>query len=178
MKVEHPGNAQPCSIGINTSLTVLGRNCEATLVAMPGTWGKVLRIVSLAALVVGVAAGCGGASRPQQPRLHGVPHRLAQAWEGQASQIAAAASAGDSCRAMHLADSLRDQVRAAEHKLPPRLRSPLVIGVDRLADGLTCTVTTMVTVPQKPKPKPPGKHDHHDDHGHRGGGGDGGGNDQ
>ena len=72
-----------------------------------------------------------------------------------------------------MADSLRDQVRAAEHKLPLRLRSPLMIGVDRLADGLTCTVTTVETVPQKPqprpKPKPPGdKHGRHDDHGHHG----------
>ncbi|HJU36246.1 MAG TPA: hypothetical protein VJ716_02370 [Gaiellaceae bacterium] len=128
-----------------------------------------LRIASVAALVAFLAAGCGGGSRPQQPSLHGVPRDLAHDWERQASKIAGAVSAGDSCGAMHLADSLRDQVRAAQHRLPPRLRLPLVTGVENLADRLTCTVTTVETVPQKPKP--PAKHDHHDHHdkhGHHG----------
>lgn len=142
------------------------------MIPMSGTWGKVLRIVSVAALVAVLAAGCGGGSRARQAAFHGVPRALAHDWEGQASKIEAAASAGNSCRAMHLADSLRDEVRAARHKLPLRLRSPLITGVDRLAGRLTCTVTTVVTVPQKPKP--PDKHDHHDEHGHHGHGDKGG----
>jgi hypothetical protein len=137
---------------------------------MPGTGGTVLRIVSVAALVV-VAAGCGGAGHPQQSALRGVPPALAHDWAGQASTIAAAASAGDSCRAMRLADSLRSQVLESEHKLPLRLRSPVVTGVNALADRLRCTVTTVETVPQKPPHKPGHKDDHHD-HGHHGHGKD------
>ena len=129
-------------------------------------------MISGAALAVVIVAGCGGASRPQQSALRGVPPALAHDWEGQATAIATAASAGDSCRALQLASSLRDQVLASEHKLPLRLRSPLVAGVNALADRLTCTVTTTVeTVPTKP---PGHKHDHHE-HGHHG---DGGGKDK
>jgi hypothetical protein len=138
---------------------------------MPGTRRSVLRIALVAALVV-VAAGCDGAARPQQSAFHGVPPALAHDWERQASVIADAASAGDSCRAMRLANSLRGQVYAAEHRVPLRLRSPLVTGVNALADRLTCTVTTVRTVPQKPPPKH--KDDHKDHHGHdkHGGGND------
>ena len=140
---------------------------------MPGTGWKVLRIVPVAALLLVVAAGCGDASQPQRSALHGVPPVLAQNWEGQANAIANAASAGDSCGALRLADSLQAQILASEHKLPPRLRSPLVTGVNALVDRLTCTVTTTT----KPPPKQPGqKHDHHDHGKHKHG--DGGGNDQ
>lgn len=132
---------------------------------------KMLRIVSLAALLAVVAAGCGGAARPERSAFHGVPPALAQDWEGQALTIAAAASAGDSCRALHLAVSLRDDVVNSEHKLPFRLRSPLVTGVKALAARITCT-PVVPTPPEKPKPgepkeKPPPKpHDkgHHKGH--------------
>jgi len=137
---------------------------------MRGTRWKVLRIVSGAVLVVVIVAGCGGSSRPQKSGLRGVPPALAHDWEGQATAIATAAAAGDGCRALQLASSLRDQVLASEQKLPHRLRSPLVTGVNALADRLTCTVTTTVqTAPKKP---PEHKHDHHD-HGHDGQGGGG-----
>jgi hypothetical protein len=129
---------------------------------MPGTRTKVLKIASVAAFLVVAAAGCGGAARPERSAVHGVPPALAHDWEGQASAIARAASAGDDCGAKRLADSLRGQVIAAEHKLPLRLRSPLVTGVNALADRLTCSVTTVTTVPKKP----PKKHDHNDDHHH------------
>jgi hypothetical protein len=108
-----------------------------------------------------------------------MPRALAQEWAGQASAIASAAAAGDDCRAMQLAASLRDEVSASRYKLPPRLRTPLLTGVNALADRIsTCTrVVTVETLPQGPpkgpKPKPPpGPPKHH--HGH----GDGGGNDQ
>jgi len=135
----------------------------------------VSRIV-VAALVVVVAAGCGGAARTQQSAFRGVPPRLAHDWEAQASKIADVAATGDDCRAMHLADSLRNQVLESEQSVPRRLRVPLAAGVNALANRLTCTVTTVQTVPQKPKPKPPPKHGHHDDHwhGHHKPGGDGG----
>jgi hypothetical protein len=145
---------------------------------MPGTRWKVSRIAFVAAFVVVVAAGCGGAARPQQSAFHGVPPRLAHDWERQASAIAAAASAGDDCGAARLADALRTQVLESEQRVPPRLRRPLVEAVNALANRLTCTVTVQ-TVPQKPKPKPPPKHDHHGDHGpghHKHG--DGGGKDK
>jgi hypothetical protein len=146
---------------------------------VPGTRWKVSRIAFVAAFVVVVAAGCGGAARPQQSAFHGVPPRLAHDWERQASAIAAAASAGDDCGAARLADALRTQVFESEQRVPPRLRRPLVEAVNALANRLTCTVTTVQTVPQKPYPKPPPKHDHHGDHGpghHKHG--DGGGKDK
>jgi hypothetical protein len=138
---------------------------------MTGTRLKVLRIVSAMALLVVVAAGCGGAERPQRAAVHGVPRALARGWEGQASAIATAASAGDSCRALQLATSLRHDVLVSEHELPLRLRSPLLAGVNALVDRLTCTQTvTVATTPTKPpphekpphkKPPPPGHHGHH-----------------
>ena len=120
-----------------------------------------MRIASTAALVVVVAAGCGGGGRPHELAVHGVPSALAQRWEGQARAIAAAASAGDNCGALRLANALRSDVRAQQHKVPLRLRSPLISGVSALADRITCTVK----LPPKPPPK---KHDHHDleHHGH------------
>jgi hypothetical protein len=138
----------------------------------------VLKIVSVAALVLVVAAGCGDGSRPERSVLRGVPSALARDWQGQANEIASAASAGEDCRALRLAKSLRNQVLASERELPARLRSPLVTGVNALADRLTCTVTTTVeTVPQEPKPPDKHKEDHKDHHGHHGHG-DGGGDDK
>jgi hypothetical protein len=133
----------------------------------------VLRIVSALALLAVVAAGCGGADRPQRSAARGVPPALAQRWEDQASAIAHAASAGNSCRALQLATSLRKDVVESRRKLPSRLQSPLLTGVHRLADRITCTPppsTPVSPAPQpapKPGPKPP-KHDHHghDEHGH------------
>jgi hypothetical protein len=136
---------------------------------------RVLRVLSAAALLVMVAAGCGGASEAKKAAVHGVPPALAQAWEGQASAIATAASAGNSCRALQLANALRSDVIANQHKLPRRLRSPLFSGVNALVGRITCV--PIVQKPPKKPPKPPdehhGKHDHH---GH--GKGDAGGNDQ
>ena len=134
-----------------------------------------MRTLSVAVLVVVVAAGCGGAAAPQQAALHGVPPSLAHAWEGQASAIAAAASKGDDCNANRLADSLREQVIAAEHKLPLRLRSPLLVRVNNLKDRITCTpvVQTPPKKPEPPKePKPPPPHE--PDHKGHGKGHDGG----
>jgi hypothetical protein len=94
-----------------------------------------------------------------------VPRALAQKWASRASAIAAVAAAGNGCRAVQLANSLRDDVIAAEGRVPQRLRSPLVTGVNALADRLTCI--QKVTVP-KPPQKPPKPHkppkkppDHH-----------------
>ena len=84
-------------------------------------------------------------------------------------------SSGDDCGAMRLAYSLRDQIVATERRVPLRLRSPLVTGINALADRITCTVTTVETVPQKPPKHPPpphGGHDHgppgHHEHGGKG----------
>jgi hypothetical protein len=88
---------------------------------------------------------------------------LAQAWEGQASAIAHAASAGNSCRALQLASSLRADVVSSQQRVPSHLRSALLTGVNALADRITCTpAPTQPTKPPKgPKPKPPKPHDHH-----------------
>ncbi len=86
---------------------------------------------------------------------------MAQAWEGQASAIASAASAGNSCRALQLASSLRADVVSSQQRVPSRLRSALLTGVNALADRITCTPAP--TQPTKPPkgPKPPKPHDHH-----------------
>jgi hypothetical protein len=133
----------------------------------------VLRIVSAAALGV-IVAGCGGAAPPERSAFRPVPRALAQDWEGQATAIAAAASAGNSCRARRLARALRTDVAGSRDKLPYRLRSPLLTGVNALADRITCTpVVTKPAPPKKPpkgpkpKPKPPKPHGRHgDDKGH------------
>jgi len=133
-----------------------------------------LRVLSAAALLVLVAAGCGGAAGRQRPAFQGVPRTLAQTWEGQASAIADAASAGDSCHALHLANSLRADVEASQNKLPARLRPALLTGVSALADRITCTAVPPKEPPQHPHK--PHDHGHHGDHGHGGdGGGDGNG---
>ena len=128
-------------------------------------------VPALALLLLVVAAGCGGAARPQTSADRGVPAALARGWEAQAAAIAAAASAHDGCRAMRLATALRDQVVASQRKVPVRLRSALLTGVNALAARTTCTP------PPPPAKKPPPGHDHHD-HGHHGHGHGGDGNDQ
>jgi hypothetical protein len=147
---------------------------------MAGTWGTVLsRIVPALALVALVVAGCGGGSPPHHRAAHGVPRALAREWARQASAVAGAVAAGDSCRAQQLAADLRDDVIAAEGRVPARLQKPLVTGVNALADRLTCVTppqTVTVAPPTPPKPKPPPHDRHH--HGGRdhGQGGDQGGN--
>jgi hypothetical protein len=133
----------------------------------------VWRVVSAAALLVVLAAGCGGASGPQRPAFRGVPRVLAHDWEGQALAIADAAAAGDNCHALQLANSLRTDVETSKDKLPARLRPPLLNGVTALAGRITCTPPA----PPK-KPKPPHERHGHEHHGHHGHGGDdtGGGN--
>lgn len=128
---------------------------------------NVLRILSAAALLAVVAAGCGGAARPQRSAFHGVPRALAQDWEGQARAIAAA---GDGCHALQLANSLRTEVLAKEHKLPLRIRSPLLVGVNNLRNRITCTPVVQTKPPKGPKPPPPHEPDHKDHgKGHDGG---------
>jgi len=119
-----------------------------------------LRIVSVGALLAVVATGCGSGDRPQVSVVQGLPRALAQAWEGQASAIASAASAGKSCRALQLASSLRADVVSSRQRVPSRLFSALLTGVNALADRITCTPAP--TQPTKPPkgPKPPKPHDH------------------
>src|SRR3954463_7280295 len=122
---------------------------------------KVLRIFSVTALLAAVVAGCGDAA-PQRSAADGVPRGLAREWEQQASAIATAAAAGNDCRAMRLAASLRTEVAVSRNKLPRRLRSPLLTGVNNLADRVS-TCTRVVTVPVQPtqpkeEPKPPEHH--------------------
>jgi hypothetical protein len=138
--------------------------------------GQVLRIVPTAALLAVVLAGCGGGAPPQRSAFRGVPSALAQDWERQASAIAAAASAGNSCLASQLAVALRTDVTRSQQKLPPRLRLPLLTGVIALADRTTCP-PPVTSVPRKPPKPPPEKHGHHK-HDHGPGDGDGGGPDK
>ena len=138
---------------------------------MAGTRGKVLRILSTAALVLLVAAACGGSARSHDSASRGVPRVLAAKWAAQASAIARAAAVGKSCDALHLASSLRSEVIDAGAQVPARLRLPLVTSVNALADRLVCEVPpqTVTVAPQPPKPP---EHGHHDHHGHGGDKGD------
>ena len=140
---------------------------------------RMLRILS-AVILLAIVAGCGG-SAPEKTASPGLPRALAQDWEGQAAAIAAAAAAGQDCHARQLAASLQSEVEQSQHKLPLRLRTPLVTGVTALAARTTCTP---VVVPPAHKKEPPPKghekggdkgHDHGHDkgHGHHGKGGDG-----
>ena len=137
--------------------------------------GRVLRILSAAALFVLLAPGCGGGTGPRRVASQGVPRPLAQTWEGQASAIAAAASAGESCRALKLAKALHADVVASKNKVPARLRPPLLTGVTALADRIRCTPPAP-TGPKEPAKPPHKEHDHHKEHGQHGHGkGKGGG---
>jgi hypothetical protein len=123
---------------------------------------EVLRIVAAAALVVLFAVGCGSTARPQPTAAHGLPRALARTWAAEASTIADASAAGDSCRARRLAGSLRTEVISADAKLPGRLRMPLLEAVNSLADRIVCVPPP--TAPPKPKP-PKEHHPHHHGHG-------------
>jgi hypothetical protein len=134
---------------------------------LPGKSLNVVRILCAVALLALLVTGCGGSSsRADRAASRGVPHALAGEWESRAAEVAAAAAAGDNCRALQLASSLRDEVIAKESQVPSRLRSPLLAGVNALADRIVC----QVTVPSKkpPAPKPPHKHEDHHHHGHHG----------
>lgn len=136
--------------------------------AIGGYWKKMSRIAWAAALVVLVAAGCGGSTRPSSAAERGLPRALARAWAMQASTIADAAAAGNGCGARRLAGSLRTEVIDAGGRIPARLQAPLLEAVNSLADRIVCVVPprTVTTTPHPPKPKH-GRHDHHD-HGHGG----------
>lgn len=132
---------------------------------MAGKCRNVLRILLAASLFMLLAVGCGASSRGPNRAAGGVPRALAAEWESRASAVAAAAAAGDDCRALQLAASLRNDVIAKRSQVPSRLQSPLLAGVNALANRIVCQVPPQtVTVPPKepPKhPKPPHKHDHH-----------------
>lgn len=142
-----------------------------------------MRRLGLLVCLLVLAPACGGGGATTTSRL---PAKLARAWARQADLVAQAVDAGDSCRATTLASSLATSVSEHRAEVPARYERVLLPAVDRLANGLTCTVTTVVTTtappakPPKPKPKPPhgpkppGHHDHGHDHGHGGDGGDGG----
>jgi hypothetical protein len=146
-----------------------------------GYMGNVLRIVPAVVFLLVVAAGCGGGKRPQRTADRGVPRGLALNWEDRASAIAAAASAGQDCRALQLARSLRHDVVESRQRLPVRLRSPVLLGVRALAERLRCTppavrVKTSPPKPRKPEPPPkphgpagpPKPHEHSKPHEHDG----------
>jgi hypothetical protein len=109
--------------------------------------------------VVLVVAGCGTAAPPHRSAARELPRQLAREWAAQASAIAVAATAGNSCRALRLADSLRGEVVAAGSELPSRFRSPLLIGVNALTSRLACAPPAVTAQP--PPPPAPQSHGHH-----------------
>jgi hypothetical protein len=127
---------------------------------------KVLRILAAAALLVVVAAGCGGAAGQQRSAVDGVPRALAQDWEGKALKIADAASAGNSCLALQLANALRADVTASKDRVPSRLRPPLLTSVRALAGRIKCMPVVQTPPKDHKPPKEPHEHGHHGHHGH------------
>lgn len=135
-----------------------------------------MRRAGLLCLLVVAAAGCGGGARhPSGARR--IPARLARAWAQRADAIAAAADAGDSCGAARLADSLQQEVIDRESSVPLRYRTILLQAVNRLANAIVCTPTTVTTVvtTKPPHPQHPPHGHGHGPPGHHGHGGDGGG---
>jgi hypothetical protein len=142
-----------------------------------------VRRLGLLLCLLGLVSACGGGGRRATPPRR-LPRALAHAWAVKADAVAQAANAGDSCRASELAASLAQSVGAHQARVPLSDRRVLLPAVDRLASGLTCTVTTVetTTVPPATQPKPkqrkppqgPG-HDHGHGHGHHDGGPAGGG---
>lgn len=130
---------------------------------MAGKYRNVLRILLGAALVALLLAGCGGSSRPDRSATRGVPRALASKWANQASAVADAAAAGNSCRAAQRAAALRTDIIEKESQVPARLQPALLTGVNALADRIVCKPPP--APPTKPS-KPPHKHDHHDHHDH------------
>jgi hypothetical protein len=142
-----------------------------------------VRRLGLLLCLLGLVSACGGGGRRATPPRR-LPRALAHAWAVKADAVAQAANAGDSCRASELAAGLAQSVGAHQARVPLSDRRVLLPAVDRLASGLTCTVTTVetTTVPPATQPKPkqrkppqgPG-HDHGHGHGHHDGGPAGGG---
>lgn len=132
----------------------------------------VRRIVCVVCLLA-LAAGCGGGSR-HVSTVRGVPGSLARSWAKRADAVAAAAAAGDSCRASRLAQSLQNDVIARQSSVPLRYYRVLLRAVNHLANRFTCVPTpvTVVTTTQAPPPPPQGHGPPgHRKHGHGGGGG-------
>jgi len=126
---------------------------------------RIACVLCAAALLV----GCGGSELPHSAGSPTLPRGLARTWATEADAIASAAAAQQSCRAQVLAGRLRDEVIRAGAKVPLRLRSPLLDGVNSLADRIVCTPPPRtVTSVQKPPPKPPKEHHEHGHHGHGG----------
>lgn len=119
-----------------------------------------------------VVAGCGGTGRSGSPVRTSLPRVLARHWAAQADAIAVAAAAGDACQAKSLAGSLRNEVVQSTGRVPARFRSPLLDGVNSLADRIVCEPVQTATKPA-PAPKPPKKHGHEHGHHDHGKGGDG-----
>jgi len=130
---------------------------------MAGKYRNVLRILPGAALVALLLAGCGGSSRPDRSATRGVPPALASKWANQASAVADAAAAGNSCQAAQLAAALRTDIIEKESQVPARLQPALLTGVNALANRIVCQAPP---APQTKPSKPPHKHDHHDHHDH------------
>ena len=126
--------------------------------------------------VVFLAVGCGG-SRPAAATTPAakLPRVLARAWAARADAIAAAAYAGDGCRAEALAASLRDDVVSAVGHVPAAFRTILLVSVNGLANRIACTPPPKtVTAPPATLQQPPHDHEHpaphqHDHEGDHGG---------
>ena len=114
-----------------------------------------------AVLLAAGATGCGGSRHETEATEVKLPRSLARAWASRADAIAAAAAAGQGCRAQTLADSLRDDVVGADARVPGTYRTKTLVSVNHQADRIACVPPTKsATEPPKPQPHPP----HHEDH--------------
>jgi len=98
------------------------------------------------ALVVAVAAtvflsGCGSGAEQRAAPPPTLPRAVALGLARASDDVAAALAAGDNCRALTLAQALRERTTAAVAgaNVPPRLRRPLQAAANDLAGRIECT---------------------------------------
>ena len=118
---------------------------------MTGRWRKVLRILSVAALLVAVAAGCGNAARRRDPPLTGFLGRWRESGRPRRRPLQPPPRPGTTAARCTSPPRFAPRSPASRRKLPLRLRSPLLTGVNALAARVS-TCTRVVTVPVQPKP--------------------------
>lgn len=112
----------------------------------------VVCLLVLCVPLAGLAAACGSAGQAEGRPAARLPRSLAETWAAQAEAVAGALGSGSGCRARALAAALRDEVIAAEARLPGPLRAPLLEGVNALANRIACLVPPRTVTVQPPRP--------------------------
>ena len=109
---------------------------------------------------------CGGAKHSAPPPPPTFAHTLAASLAAQSDGVAAALAAGDSCRAVALAQRLQQRTVAAINtgRVPAALQEQLSSAVNDLAARVRCTAPTPgpAAAPQRGRDHGHGKHKGHE----------------